>query len=94
MFLNITFALLIGGLVGVVGHIRKEGKMVKPRRTKKFIYLGVFEEVIMGALAAVFLVVTSDPDSALKVVLLAVIAGFGGDALLTCLDFLKIRHKE
>ncbi|AND39514.1 DUF4257 domain-containing protein [Cytobacillus firmus] len=94
MFLNITFALLIGGLVGVVGHIRKEGKMVKPRRTKKFIYLGVFEEVIMGALAAVFLVVSSDPDSALKVVLLAVIAGFGGDALLTCLDFLKIRHKE
>ncbi|RBP95364.1 uncharacterized protein DUF4257 [Cytobacillus firmus] len=94
MFLNITFALLIGGLVGVVGHIRKEGKMVKPRRTKKFIYLGVLEEVIMGALAAVFLVVSSDPDSALKVVLLAVIAGFGGDALLTCLDFLKIRHKE
>ncbi|URM31624.1 DUF4257 domain-containing protein [Cytobacillus firmus] len=94
MFLNITFALLIGGLVGVVGHIRKEGKMVKPRRTKKFIYLGVFEEVIMGALAAVFLVVSSDPDSALKAVLLAVIAGFGGDALLTCLDFLKIRHKE
>lgn len=94
MFLNITFALLIGGLVGVVGHIRKEGKMIKPRRTKKFIYLGVFEEVIMGALAAVFLVVSSDPDSALKVVLLAVIAGFGGDALLTCLDFLKIRHKE
>ncbi|MBG9542027.1 hypothetical protein ABE29_04120 [Cytobacillus firmus] len=94
MFLNITFALLIGGLVGVVGHIRKEGKMVKPRRTKKFIYLGVFEEVIMGAIAAVFLVVSSDPDSALKVVLLAVIAGFGGDALLTCLDFLKIRHKE
>ncbi|KON88893.1 hypothetical protein AF332_20205 [Sporosarcina globispora] len=94
MFLNITFALLIGGLIGVVGHIRKEGKMVKPRRTKKFIYLGVFEEVIMGALAAVFLVVSSDPDSTLKVVLLAVIAGFGGDALLACLDFLKIRQKE
>ncbi|GLB59247.1 DUF4257 domain-containing protein [Cytobacillus sp. NCCP-133] len=94
MFLNITFALLIGGLVGVVGHIRKEGKLVKPRRTKKFIYLGVLEEMIMGALAAVFLVVSSDPDSTLKVVLLAVIAGFGGDALLTCLDFLKIRHKE
>ncbi|MBT2691080.1 DUF4257 domain-containing protein [Bacillus sp. ISL-47] len=94
MFLNITFALLIGGLVGVVGHIRKEGKMVKPRRTKKFIYLGVLEEVIMGALAAVFLVVSSDPDSTLKIVLLSVIAGFGGDALLTCLDFLKIRHKE
>ncbi|WP_026583325.1 DUF4257 domain-containing protein [Bacillus sp. J33] len=94
MFLNITFALLIGGLVGVVGHIRKEGKMVKPRKTKKFIYLGVLEEVIMGALAAVFLVVSSDPESTLKVVLLSVIAGFGGDALLTCLEFLKIRHKE
>ncbi|CAM3429874.1 DUF4257 domain-containing protein [Cytobacillus oceanisediminis] len=94
MFLNITFALLIGGLVGVVGHIRKEGKMVKPRRTKKFIYLGVLEEVIMGALAAVFLVVSSDPDSTIRVVLLSVIAGFGGDALLTCLEFLKIRHKE
>jgi ABC-type uncharacterized transport system permease subunit len=52
------------------------------------------EEVIMGALAAVFLVVSSDPDSTIRVVLLSVIAGFGGDALLTCLEFLKIRHKE
>lgn len=94
MFLNITFALLIGGLVGVVGHIRKEGRIVKPRKTKKFIYLGVLEEVLMGALAAVFLVVSSDPDSTLKVLVLSVMAGFGGDALLACLEFLKIRHKD
>lgn len=94
MLMNITFAVLIGGLVGVAGHLRKEGKLIMPRKTKKFVYLGFWEEVISGALIAVFLVIYFEPDSTLKVVLFSIIAGFGGDALLKGLEFLKIREKD
>ncbi|KOP82229.1 DUF4257 domain-containing protein [Cytobacillus solani] len=94
MLLNIIFAVLIGGLVGVAGHLSKEGKLVVPRKTKKFIYLGFWEEVILGALGAVFLVVYTDPDSTLKVILLSIIAGFGGEALLKGLELLKVRQKD
>ncbi|QED46512.1 DUF4257 domain-containing protein [Cytobacillus dafuensis] len=94
MLMNIIFAVLIGGLVGVAGHIRNEGKLVMPRKTKKFIYLGFWEEVILGAIGAVFLVVYTDPDSTLKVIFLSIIAGFGGDVLLKFLELLKIRQKD
>ncbi|MBS4191888.1 DUF4257 domain-containing protein [Bacillus sp. FJAT-49705] len=94
MLMNIIFAVMIGGLVGVAGHIRNEGKIVMPRKTKKFIYLGFWEEVILGAIGAVFLVVYTDPDSTLKVIFLSIIAGFGGDVLLKFLELLKIRQKD
>ncbi|MEH7526077.1 DUF4257 domain-containing protein, partial [Bacillus sp. JJ1503] len=86
MYLNIFFAFLIGGLVGAAGHIRKEGRIIKPRKTKKFIYLGFLEEVILGGLAAACLITFSEPDSAFKVVSLSIIAGLGGDALLRGLE--------
>lgn len=94
MYLNIFFAVLIGGLVGAAGHIRKEGRLIKPRKTKKFIYLGFLEEVILGGLAATCLVTFSEPDSTLKVVSLSIIAGLGGDTVLRCIEILKIREKD
>jgi hypothetical protein len=94
MFLNISFALLIGGLVGIVGHVRKKGKIVKPRKTKKFIYLGFLEEVLMGALTAVVLVISADTDSLLRVVFLSIMAGIGGDAFLNGLEFFRTDHSQ
>lgn len=94
MLINILFAFLIGGLVGVAGHLRKEGKLIMPRKTKKFIYLGFWEEVISGGLVAILLVIYSEPDSTLKIVLLSILAGLGGDAMLKGLEFLKIRQKD
>ncbi|KAB2337607.1 DUF4257 domain-containing protein [Cytobacillus depressus] len=94
MYLNIFFAVLIGGLVGVAGHIKKEGRIIKPRKTKKFIYLGFLEEVILGGLTAACLVIFSAPDSALKVIALSIIAGFGGDSLLRFLELVKTRQKD
>lgn len=89
MLINIVFALLIGGLVGIVGHVRKKGKIIKPRKTKKFIYLGFLEEVLMGALTAVVLVISADTDSLLRVVFISIMAGIGGDALLNGLEFFR-----
>jgi hypothetical protein len=82
MLINIAFALLIGGLVGIVGHVKKKGKIIKPRKTKKFIYLGFLEEVMMGSLTAVVLVISADTDSLFRVVFISILAGIGGDALL------------
>jgi hypothetical protein len=94
MVRNIVFALLIGGLVGIVGHVRKKGKIIKPRKTKKFIYLGFLEEVLMGALTAVILVISSDTDSLLRVVLISILAGIGGDALLNGLDLFRTNQNQ
>ncbi|CAM3708883.1 DUF4257 domain-containing protein [Mesobacillus zeae] len=89
MLTNIICAFLIGSIVGLAGHVRKRGKIVKPRKTKQYIYLGFLEDVLMAALAAVLLVLAADADSALRVVLLSVTAGFGGDAVLRGIELLK-----
>ncbi|HLO11362.1 MAG TPA: DUF4257 domain-containing protein [Pseudoneobacillus sp.] len=94
MLINIVFALLIGGLVGIVGHVRKKGKIIMPRRTKKFIYLGFLEEVLMGALTAVILVISSDTDSLLRVFIISVLAGIGGDAFLKGLEVFRTDQKS
>lgn len=89
MMSNIVFALLIGGLVGIFGHVRKKGKLIMPRKTKKFIYLGFLEEVLMGAFTAVLLVVSSDTDSIFRVVLISILAGIGGDAFIRGLEVFR-----
>ncbi|MFD2444908.1 DUF4257 domain-containing protein [Bacillus sp. CGMCC 1.16607] len=93
MMSNIVFAMLIGGLVGIVGHVRKKGKIIKPRKTKKFIYLGFLEEVLMGALTAVVLVISADTDSLLRVVFISIMAGIGGDVFLKGLDVIRSDRK-
>jgi hypothetical protein len=95
MLQSIAFAFLIGGLVGIVGHVRKKGKIVKPRKTKKFIYLGFLEEVFMGALSAVLLVLSSEVDSLSKVIYISILAGIGGEAVLEELNgFRTVQRSE
>jgi hypothetical protein len=94
MLINIAFALLIGGLVGIVGHVRKKGKIIKPRKTKKFIYLGFLEEVLMGALTAVVLVISADTDSLFRVVFISILAGIGGDAFLKGLELFRTDENQ
>lgn len=65
-----------------------------PRRTKKFIYLGFLEEVLMGALTAVILVISSDTDSLLRVFIISVLAGIGGDAFLKGLEVFRTDQKS
>jgi hypothetical protein len=89
MWSNIAFALLIGGTVGIVGHVRKTGKIIKPRKTKRFIYLGFLEEVLMGALTAVVLVLSADTDSFMRVVVLSIMAGIGGDVFLKGMEVFR-----
>lgn len=90
MLENVIFAMVIGGFVGMTAHVRKRGKIIMPRRTKKFIYLGVFEEILTGSFAAALLVVSSEADSLLRVFLMSIMAGFGGDALLRGLELFRI----
>lgn len=94
MFENILFSLVIGGFVGLTAHVRKRGKIIMPRRTKKFIYLGFLEEILTGSLAAALLVVSSEADSLLRVFLMSIMAGFGGDALLRGLELFRIGSRN
>ncbi|RSD28843.1 DUF4257 domain-containing protein [Mesobacillus subterraneus] len=90
MLENILFAMVIGGFVGLTAHVRRRGKIIMPRKTKKFIYLGFLEEILTGALAAALLVVSSEADSLFRVFLMSIMAGFGGDALLRGLELFRI----
>ncbi|WP_226641338.1 DUF4257 domain-containing protein [Mesobacillus subterraneus] len=94
MLENIIFAMVIGGFVGLTAHVRKRGKIIMPRRTKKFIYLGFLEEILTGSLAAALLVVSSEADSLLRVFLMSIMAGFGGDALLRGLELFRIGNSS
>jgi hypothetical protein len=80
--MDIIFSIVIGGLVGFVGHVRKHGKIVMPRKTKKFIYLGFLEEVLLGATASVLLVLYTAPNSLVEIIIFSIIAGIGGDTVL------------
>ncbi|MGG3561699.1 DUF4257 domain-containing protein [Neobacillus rhizosphaerae] len=82
MLWDIIFSVVIGGLVGVVGHVRKHGKIIMPRKTKKFIYLGFLEELLLGAVASLLLVLYTAPNSLVEIIVFSIIAGIGGDTVL------------
>ncbi|MFJ5713181.1 DUF4257 domain-containing protein [Neobacillus sp. NPDC093127] len=87
--MNIIFSLVIGGSVGIIGHVRKYGKIVMPRKTKRFIYLGFLEELLLGAVAALLLVLYAAPNSFVEMIIFSIIAGIGGDAVLNRFKLLK-----
>ncbi|AZU61656.1 DUF4257 domain-containing protein [Neobacillus mesonae] len=92
MLSNIIFSLVIGGTVGIIGHVRKHEKLIMPRKTKKFIYLGFLEEMLLGAVAALLLVLYADPNSYVESIMFSIVAGIVGDALVT--GFKQIGHKN
>jgi hypothetical protein len=91
---NIIFSLVIGGTVGVIGHVRKHGKIIMPRKTKKFLYLGFFEEMLIGSVAALLLALYTTPNSIVENILFSTIAGIGGDAILLKIKLLKENGDE
>jgi hypothetical protein len=86
---DILFSLGVGGTVGIIGHIRKHGKIIMPRKTKKFIYPGFLEEMLLGAIAALLAVLYLDPKTIVEKLLFSVLAGIGGDTILTKIKLLN-----
>jgi hypothetical protein len=80
---DIIFSMVIGGIVGIVGHVRKHGKIIMPRKTKRFIYLGFLEEMLFGSVAALLIMFYTTPNSMVETIFLSVLAGISGDILLT-----------
>ncbi|WP_423797998.1 DUF4257 domain-containing protein [Neobacillus sp. SAB-20_R2A] len=91
---DIIFSLVIGGTVGILGHVRKHGKIVMPRRTKKFLYLGFLEEMLLGAIAALLLVFYTVPNSFIENIFFSLIAGISGDAALTSYKIIRQHNEE
>jgi hypothetical protein len=54
MLHQVLVACLIGGIMGVLGHVKKRGRLEKPRMTKRFIYLGFFEDILVGMTLLLF----------------------------------------
>lgn len=80
---DIIFSMVIGGMVGIAGHVRKHGKIVMPRKTKRFIYLGFLEEMLLGSIAALLIMIYTTPNSMIETIFLSSLAGISGDIILT-----------
>ncbi len=91
---DIIFSLVIGGSVGIIGHVRKYGKIIMPRKTKKFIYLGFLEELLLGAVASLLLVLYTAPNSFVEIIIFSIIAGIGGDAVLNRFKLLNSDNEK
>ncbi|MFS0778400.1 DUF4257 domain-containing protein [Neobacillus sp. 3P2-tot-E-2] len=83
MLNDIIFSMVIGAIVGIVGHVRKHGKIIMPRKTKRFIYLGFLEEMLLGAVAALLILMYTTPNSMVETIFLSALAGISGDIILT-----------
>jgi hypothetical protein len=91
---DIIFSLVIGGTVGVIGHVRKHGKIIMPRKTKKFLYLGFFEDMLLGSVTAILWVLYTTPNTLVENILYSTIAGIGGDTILSKIKVLKENGEE
>ncbi|MDP4162793.1 MAG: DUF4257 domain-containing protein, partial [Bacillota bacterium] len=76
----------------VCNHLKKHGKLIIPFRTKKFFYPGFILEMLMGSLAAVLLVLYTEPVSPAQVLFLSILAGFGGESVIKSFESLKPGH--
>lgn len=94
MLKDIIFSIVIGGSVGILGHVRKHGKIIMPRRTKKFIYLGFLEEMLLGSVASLLVVMYTTPNSFVENILLSVLSGIVGDVILTNFKALKENNEK
>ncbi|MED3562618.1 DUF4257 domain-containing protein [Bacillus xiapuensis] len=94
MLKDIIFSIVIGGVVGILGHVRKHGKIIMPRKTKKFIYLGYLEEMLLGAIFSLLLVMYISPDSYVEKLTISISAGIGGDVVLTSYKQFKQKGSE
>jgi len=94
MLHQVIIACVIGGIMGVLGHVKKRGRLEKPRMTKRFIYLGFLEDGFIGMAASILLVLSADPDSGIQLVILSIIAGYGGEAVLRSFDFVREQNSD
>lgn len=86
---DIIFSLVIGGTVGIFGHVRKFGKLVMPRRTKRFVYPGFLQEMFLGAVASLLLMLYLTPHSYVEKMVIGIVAGMSGDSVLANAEILK-----
>lgn len=94
MLQQVIIACAIGGVMGILGHVKKKGRLEKPRMTKKFIYLGFIEDWLVGMIAATLLVLSSNPESSLHLIILSIISGYGGEAVLRSFDFVREERSQ
>ncbi|MFY4774500.1 DUF4257 domain-containing protein [Metabacillus sp. RGM 3146] len=89
MLQAVLVAACIGGVMGLLGHIKRKGRLEKPRMTKRFVYIGFWEDILIGIAAAILLVLSSEPKTSLQLVILSIVAGYSGDAVLRSFDFVR-----
>ncbi|QPC48099.1 DUF4257 domain-containing protein [Mangrovibacillus cuniculi] len=91
---HVLLASGIGLLMGMFIHVRVNGKLKKPRNTKKFFYPGCLEDMFWGAVAGALLVIVSDPADWWRSIFLGIIGGYSGEQIVRQFEYHKILNRE
>ena len=74
--------------MGVLGHVKK--RTTRETENNETIHLPwIFEDILVGMVASILLVLSAEPDSGIQLVVLSIIAGYGGEAVLRSFDFVR-----
>lgn len=85
------YAFLIGCGMGILTHAKRNGKVVKPHNKKRVFEYGFLLDMMFGGVASLAFVTITTPPTMGQLLLTAVLAGYGGEALVAKLEAARLR---
>lgn len=82
MFGQFIIASLIGFIVGILTHAKRNKHIKMPRIKKKSLNPGFLLDSCFGAIASLVGVLVSAPTEMEKIILISILAGYAGEGLI------------
>ncbi|HWO76698.1 MAG TPA: DUF4257 domain-containing protein [Bacillus sp. (in: firmicutes)] len=88
--MSLLYGFLIGSLMGLLTHAKRNGKIIKPYNKKRVFEYGFLLDLVFGGVAAIAIVTLTDPTTVEQLIFTSVLAGYGGDTLIAKLEEAKL----
>lgn len=75
--------------MGLLTHAKRNGKIIKPHNKKRVFEYGFLLDLIFGGVAAVVIVVLTEPTTLDKLIFTSVLAGYSGELIIAKLEAAK-----
>lgn len=86
MLTKLALSMSIGAVMGLLTHIKRNKTIKKPRNTKRTYDPGFLTDVAFGSVAALAVVIVSDPNGIERVILTAILGGYAGENAIARLE--------
>lgn len=95
IYIKVIVSFFIGCFVGILAHAKDNKRIKKPRNLKNYYDLGVIWDILVSGLAAVVMVLISDPSEMGRVILTSILSGWAGEKILVNLTSKeKLEHLQ